>query len=175
METKEVARAVILVAIAVALSWVFIPVGIAKCYPKTAICRMSLMFGISLPGRSNYFQQLIASMRSGQPTPLFIDEYRTMLPVTSAVSGLLLALEGVQGTLHLGGNERISRFHFAQLVAQILQIKSATFSPCTSKDLPMAAPRPPDLSLDTSKAQALGFTSLSLEQALRELKVYDTI
>jgi energy-coupling factor transport system ATP-binding protein len=33
METKEVARAVILVAIAVALSPFFIPVGISKCFP----------------------------------------------------------------------------------------------------------------------------------------------
>ena len=33
METKKVARAVILVAIAVALSPVFIPVGISKCFP----------------------------------------------------------------------------------------------------------------------------------------------
>lgn len=33
MNSREVARAVILVAIAVALSPVFIPVGIAKCFP----------------------------------------------------------------------------------------------------------------------------------------------
>ena len=33
METKELARAVILVAIAVALSPLFIPVGISKCFP----------------------------------------------------------------------------------------------------------------------------------------------
>ena len=33
METKKVARAVILVAIAVALSTFFIPVGISKCFP----------------------------------------------------------------------------------------------------------------------------------------------
>jgi len=33
METKKVARAVILVAIAVALSPLFIPVGISKCFP----------------------------------------------------------------------------------------------------------------------------------------------
>ena len=33
MKTREVARAVILVAIAVALSPFFIPVGIAKCFP----------------------------------------------------------------------------------------------------------------------------------------------
>ena len=33
MKTKEVARAVILVAVAVALSPFFIPVGIAKCFP----------------------------------------------------------------------------------------------------------------------------------------------
>ena len=33
MKTKEVARAVILVAIAVALSPFFIPVGISKCFP----------------------------------------------------------------------------------------------------------------------------------------------
>lgn len=33
MKTRDVARAVILVAVAVALSPLFIPVGIAKCYP----------------------------------------------------------------------------------------------------------------------------------------------
>ncbi|HDR16991.1 MAG TPA: hypothetical protein ENN79_16185, partial [Desulfobacteraceae bacterium] len=33
MKTKEVAKAVILVALAVALSPFFIPVGISKCYP----------------------------------------------------------------------------------------------------------------------------------------------
>ena len=33
MKTRDVARAVILVAIAVALSWFSIPVGISKCYP----------------------------------------------------------------------------------------------------------------------------------------------
>jgi energy-coupling factor transport system ATP-binding protein len=33
MKTREIARAVILVAIAVALSPVFIPVGISKCFP----------------------------------------------------------------------------------------------------------------------------------------------
>lgn len=33
MKTKDIARAVILVAIAVALSPVFIPVGISKCFP----------------------------------------------------------------------------------------------------------------------------------------------
>jgi predicted membrane protein len=33
METKELARAVILVAIAVTLSPFFIPVGISKCFP----------------------------------------------------------------------------------------------------------------------------------------------
>ncbi len=33
MKTKDVARAVILVAIAVALSPIFIPVGISKCFP----------------------------------------------------------------------------------------------------------------------------------------------
>jgi energy coupling factor transporter S component ThiW len=33
MKTKDVARAVILVAIAVALAWFYIPVGISKCFP----------------------------------------------------------------------------------------------------------------------------------------------
>jgi energy-coupling factor transport system ATP-binding protein len=33
MKTKDVARAVILVAISVSLYWFFIPVGISKCYP----------------------------------------------------------------------------------------------------------------------------------------------
>jgi len=47
MKTREVARAVILVAIAVSLSPVFIPVGIAKCYPAQHMvnCLSAVLLG----------------------------------------------------------------------------------------------------------------------------------
>ena len=42
--------------------------------------------------------------------------------------------------------------------------------PCKQKDIVMAAPRPPDVSLDSSKAFALGFKPLSLIEELKALR-----
>jgi len=46
MKTKQIATAVILVAVAVALSPIFIPVGIAKCYPAQAL--VNVLAGVML-------------------------------------------------------------------------------------------------------------------------------
>lgn len=72
--------------------------------------------------------------------------------VKAAVSGIFLALEKVRGLIHLGGVERISRYDFGRLLMDILDIQIAKVLPCEQKDIVMAAPRPPDVSLDSSKA-----------------------
>ena len=138
-------------------------------YPEAVVCRLSLMFGYS-PEASTFFQQIIQSMRKGMELQLFSDEYRTFVSAGSVVSGIFLALENISGILHLGGNERVSRYDFGKLAAQVFQIDNAKLLPCSSKDIPMAAPRAPDLSLDNSKARALGFNPLPLEKELQGLR-----
>lgn len=143
--------------------------GMLKRYPETAVCRMPLMFGLSSPASMSFIQPMIKAMREGAELKLFTDEYRTPVSGRTASQGLLLALEKVRGIIHLGGKERISRYNFGKLAQNLLGLQNAVLTPCLQKDVVMPAPRPPDLSLDSSKAVRLGYKQPALSD---ELKVF---
>ncbi|MBI5674446.1 MAG: NAD(P)-dependent oxidoreductase [Nitrospirae bacterium] len=143
--------------------------GMLKRYPKTAVCRMPLMFGLPSPASASFIQPMIKAMREGGELKLFTDEYRTPVSGKTASQGLLLALEKLSGILHLGGRERISRYDFGKLVQNLLGLQNAVLTPCMQKDVAMPASRPPDLSLDSSKAVSLGYKQPTLAD---ELKVF---
>jgi len=81
-----------------------------------------------------------------------------------------VALEKVNGLIHLGGKERVSRYDFGRALVEVLQLPSAGLKACRQKDVKMAAPRPPNVSLDSSMAFALGYTPLSLREELEALR-----
>jgi dTDP-4-dehydrorhamnose reductase len=84
--------------------------------------------------------------------------------------GLLLALEKVNGIIHLGGKERISRYEFGKILVEILQLPNDKLKSCFQTDVKMAAARPKDVSLDSSQAFSLGYQSLSVREELEILK-----
>lgn len=141
--------------------------GMLRYYPATAVCRMALMFGVSGPCATSFIQPMLSAMREGRELRLFVDEFRTPLSARAAVEGIFLALERASGILHLGGIERISRYNFGKLLMKTLDIDTAKLLPCSQKDIAMAAQRPPDVSLDSTKALIMGFKPLPL---IRELK-----
>ena len=145
--------------------------GMLERYPKTAICRMPLMFGDVPPHASSFIQPFIQVLREGKELNLFIDEFRTPVSGETAAKGLLLALETTSGILHLGGKERISRYDFVQLMAEVFNLPTDTIKPCRQQDVKMAAPRPADVSLDSTKAFNLGYHPLSLREQLETLLI----
>ena len=146
--------------------------GMLEIYPKTAVCRMPLMFGLSSPSYNSFIQSFINSLRQGKELNLFLDEFRTPISATTAAKGLLLALEKVEGLLHLGGKERISRYQFGLLMTDVLKLPQELITSCYQKDVSMAAPRAADVCLDSAKAFALGFNPLSLKEELLALQEY---
>lgn len=141
---------------------------IVQVYPMAAICRMPLLFGLSDPVEKS-IRPMVKAMRKGEELRLFVDEFRTPVSAETAASGLFLALEKVTGIVHLGGIERVSRFDFAKLVAEIFEVDNAKLIPCHLTDIKMAAPRPSDVSLDSNKAFTLGFKPQALARALQEI------
>ncbi|BAU08291.1 NAD(P)-dependent oxidoreductase [Fischerella thermalis CCMEE 5330] len=144
-------------------------VGMLERYPMTAVCRMPLMFGAATPTATSFIQPFIKTLQEGKELKLFLDEFRTPVSATTAAKGLLLALEKVQGVIHLGGRERISRYDFGRLLVEIFQLPTTGLKACRQQDVKMAAPRPSDVSLDSSKAFALGYQPLSLRAELEKL------
>ncbi|MCM0592049.1 MAG: NAD(P)-dependent oxidoreductase [Gloeotrichia echinulata IR180] len=146
-------------------------IGMLERYPQTAVCRMPLMFGTATPTAKSFMQPFIEALKAGKELNLFIDEYRTPVSAKTAAQGLLLALEKVNGLIHLGGKERISRYDFGQLLVDIFQLPNSGLKSCRQQDVKMVAPRPADVSLDSSKAFALGYKPLSLKAELEKLEV----
>ncbi len=145
-------------------------IGILERYPLAAVCRMPLMFGDGGLVAKSFLQPMLESIRVGKELHLFVDEFRTPVSGKTAAQGLLLALKEAHGIIHLGGKERISRYDFMRLVVEVLKLKNTNLVPCKQKDIQMLAPRPPDVSLDISKAIALGYKPLSLKSELEQLK-----
>lgn len=143
--------------------------GMLRRYPDTAVCRMPLMFGTPAPSAESFIQPMIRAMEEGRELRLFTDEFRNPISSWTAVHGLFLALEKVKGIIHLGGIERISRYDFGRLLADAAGHQDARLIPCQQKDMRMAAPRSPDVTLESSKAYALGYRPLPLREELRKI------
>jgi dTDP-4-dehydrorhamnose reductase len=144
--------------------------GMISQYPEVTVCRMPLMFGDPGPAASSFIQPMVRAMREGRELRLFTDEFRTPVSGGDAAFGLLLVLRrGLSGVIHLGGKERVSRHAFGELLANALGIRGARLVPCLQQDVPMVAPRSRDVSLDSSKAFAMGFQPAPLKSSLREL------
>lgn len=144
--------------------------GMLERYPATAVCRMPLMFGMATPTATSFIQPFIQTLREGKELSLFTDEFRTPVSGTTAARGLLLALAKAKGLIHLGGKERVSRYDFGRALVEVLQLPAAGLRSCRQIDVKMAAPRPPDVSLDSSKAFALGYQPPSLREELSQLR-----
>jgi dTDP-4-dehydrorhamnose reductase len=142
---------------------------ILKAYPQSAVCRMSLMFGLSGPVAKSFIQPMLLAMKEDRELSLFVDEFRTPLSAGAAVSALFLALNKVQGIIHLGGKERISRYDFGKLMQRVFKFENVKIRPCKQDEIHMAALRPADVSLDSSKAAALGFRPLPLIEELQNI------
>lgn len=140
-------------------------------YPEIAVCRMPLMFGLPSPVANSFIQGFINSLKAGQELNLFTDEFRTPASATTAARGLLLAIaKQVKGILHLGGRERVSRYEFGLLLAEVFQLPKDLIRPGKQADIIMVAPRSPDASLNSDKAFNLGYNPLSLREELMALK-----
>ena len=140
-----------------------------KRCPELIVCRLPLLFGRPGPWASGILQPMVRMMMEGKAPRLFTDEFRTPLDAAGAVRGILLALRHACRILHLGGPERISRYDFGLLAADVLGGKGIRPEPCLRKDIPMTAPRPQDVSLDNRKALALGFSPTPLRESVGEI------
>jgi dTDP-4-dehydrorhamnose reductase len=144
--------------------------GMRSRHAKTIICRLPLMFGAT-PHAPSFLQGFVANLRQGGTLQLFTDEYRTPASGESIAQGILLALASNIPCWHLGGLERCSRYEFGQHLIEIMQLPADLLQPCLRATMPMSAPRPADVSFDSSLAFSQGYQPLGIKQELQKLKI----
>jgi dTDP-4-dehydrorhamnose reductase len=143
--------------------------GMLARHDQVVVCRLPLMFG-AVPHADSFIQPFIQRLKSGERLQAFTDEMRMPLSGWDAAQGLLIALKQHRGILHLGGKESLSRFVMAQTLVEVLGIASARIEPCRQSDVKMAAPRPPDLSMDSTIALSLGFNPQDFRSGLLAIR-----
>ncbi len=137
--------------------------------PMATICRMPLMLGYASETGSGFMGQMVKALREERELKLFTDEFRTPVDTDSAAIGLLMALENPGALMHLGGRQRMSRFSMGCLVADVLKADHDLLKPLRIPDLPMPAPRSPDVSLSSERAFELGYAPANLVDVIKEI------
>lgn len=143
-----------------------IPYGIAKrdaelavseACPAALLVRTSLIYGLA--GDDAQSRTVLDGIAAGTAVTLFTDEYRSPVLVDDLSSALLeLADLPVRGPLHVAGSERLSRHELGVLIARR---HGADESRLVSSTIAASGTlRPPDCSLDCSRAQSLLRTRL---------------
>ncbi|MBE7380036.1 MAG: NAD(P)-dependent oxidoreductase [Leptolyngbya sp. SIO1E4] len=140
---------------------------ILAAYPQGTICRLPLMYGAATPTARCFVQGFLQAIAAGQTLTLFTDEIRTPAEVTDVVQGLRLVLDqGITGIIHLGGPQRLNRYEFGLMMAQAFKLPAAAFQPGLQSSVPLSAPRPQDVSLNSQRAFSLGYAPRPAAAAL---------
>lgn len=126
-------------------------------YPHSTVCRMPLMYG-NLPNTNNFFLDWMHRLKNGILLKAFTDEYRTPVHAVDAARGLFLLLEKEKtGIWNLGGKVSISRYDFAMQMVNVFGFSQTNVQAITQAELNLTAPRPADVSMDSSRAFDLGY------------------
>lgn len=139
-------------------------------YPAATICRLPLLMGPAIGTAQCFLQATLAAIAADHSQTLFTDEIRTPASVTDVVQGLHLVLDrDVSGIWHLGGPQPLNRYELGRLIAESHGVPTATLQPGLQASMPLATPRPKDVSLDSHQAYALGYAPQLPEIALRAI------
>jgi dTDP-4-dehydrorhamnose reductase len=137
--------------------------------PKHTVIRAGLNGGVSPKGNRGFNEELKLAWEAGRTTRLFVDEYRSSIPAAVTARAVWeLVLRDAPGLYHLGGSERLSRFDMGCLLAKRWPHLQARMEQESIKSF-KGMPRPPDVSMDSSKIQkVLSFPIPGLSEWLAE-------
>lgn len=135
--------------------------------PDAVVARVALVVGRGFQGPTAS-ESLLRGLRTRSPLHLYTDQFRTPVDPESVADALARMLSSsVTGVFHLGGPDRLSRHELGRRVAAAFSLPANCLVPVRQGERPLAAPRPLDVSLDSSRARdELGWTPRPLDDAL---------
>ena len=146
---------------------------IIKTQKEYFIARPSVIYG-STPaaGKVNFALWLIENLRKGERVKIVTDQWNTPTLNTNLAEMTLEVVERkLTGIYHLCGATRVSRFEFAEQIADVFCLDKGLIDKVLSSQFTWPAKRPMDSSLDTLKAQqTLQHKPLEMDIALKQLK-----
>lgn len=139
--------------------------AVLAAHPAAVVARLPLLYGDSAGRALGASDTLLAAVERDEVPPLFVDEFRTPLEVTTAARALVELLDkDTRGVLHVAGPERISRHALGLAVLEAMGLAradaEANVRAVEQATLDTGAPRSRDVSLDARRAARLLATPL---------------
>ena len=140
---------------------------------KYCIARGSVIYG-STPatGKTNFALWLLDKLRKKEEVKIITDQWNSPTLNVSMAEMILQILEKrVNGIFHLAGATRLSRYEFAEHLAETFDLDPKYIKPVQSEHIKWIAKRPKDSSLDVNKAKrTLAIKPLEIREALEIMK-----
>lgn len=123
--------------------------------PDYAVVRPSFIYGEPLAEQhASFSHTLYVNLRNGVATRVFHDQYRSPIPAYAlAAATVEVSDRRLSGVWHVAGQDRVSRADFARTLAAVAGLDPAPLEEISMDDVALSAPRPRDVSLDTTKAR----------------------
>jgi dTDP-4-dehydrorhamnose reductase len=145
--------------------------------PRSVVLRVAKLFSHGSPFHSCFTNWMREHLVTKRQLRLFKDQYRTPVSVRDVSRALVRLVErGPAAELyHLGGPERLSRYDFGLIYAEVFGLPVDTILPVSMTDVGLV-PRGRDCSLDSTRLRDdLGFEPLPLRAGLAELTEYEAV
>ena len=138
-----------------------------KLASSWCIARISTPFGIHYKKKS-FPIWVKENLESKKEISVLVDQFTSPTYVPNLSKMLIeIAIRQIVGIIHLSGSTRISRYEFAELIAEKLHLDKKFLIPITTDEMKWNAKRPKDSSLDVSLAsEILNEKPQKIEQSL---------
>lgn len=128
---------------------------VQQAHPQALILRTNF-FGWGHAYRQSFTDWILSNLRAGKSITLFDDVYFTPILADSlAMAAHSLLDKSASGVFNLAGDERVSKCQFAIRLAKAFGLPGELIRRGRISDSNLLARRPPDMSLNNSKARSV--------------------
>jgi dTDP-4-dehydrorhamnose reductase len=146
---------------------------IASINSNFCIARVSLIYGLSISKSSCFTEFTIEKLKNNNNVYLFKNEYRTPIYVQNICEIIfeLTTKENINGLFHIAGSQRINRYEFGLLLADVFGFNKELITPVKTKEYDQYKFRPEDCSLNNKKMlDVLNVKLLDMRDCFNEMK-----
>jgi dTDP-4-dehydrorhamnose reductase len=140
------------------------------------IIRTNVLFGIA-DSRPDFVRWVINSLKDNKQIRIVTDQFNNPTFIDDLVQAISKIIEFERdGVYHIGGRDFLSRFEFAEKIAEFFNLKKNLIQPIETGELKQKARRPLKSGLITLKAETeLGYKPHTINESLmlmkRELRI----
>lgn len=147
--------------------------NVLKLYAvKNTIIRTNVLYGPAKYGRQDFVKWVVESLIQRKQIRIVTDQINNPTYVDDIVQAVDKIVESRrEGIYNIGGIEFLSRYEFANIIADYFSLDKSLIIPVTTDELNQPARRPLKSGLITIKAQSeLSYRPHTINEALNEMK-----